>query len=870
MSIEKNVLRGVGLLAAGLLSTTSPFAIAAPWAVIANETDRTISTVDFGGTPPAIHGPHLAGQLGALSTGQGLSDVVVAPDGRFALLANFDGKTVYRVDLSNPQAPTLARAIATSINPLDIAISRDGAWAVVSSGSGTKSLEFIDLSSNVSTNHPFTLSGASAQAVEISPDGRYVVAADYAGDRMIWGEVNPAHNGLLSEHEAYVSPGVGPSNGAISPDGKLGLIAGSTDNYIYIYYFDEAGVVHTRTPISVEMPQSIAFSPDGSRAYVLALNGNAPDTLVELTISGTNAALSGRTATLPTNRTSVQFGIEPLAVSPDGSFVIVGNPGVGASGGSRTRNISRVAVSDFSVGTVALDTGYPTGVALFNPAQDAAVPVAVNYQDLWWNPAESGWGVSIAHQGDTLFAAWYTYDRDGKGTWLVMSNGAKTGANTYSGKLYRTTGPAFNTPSFNPSQVTVSEAGTASFVFSDENNATFSYAVDGVSGSKPIARQSFAAPSVSRDYYAAADMSVSGCSNAQDNGHIVAQGMGRMNFSITGNNLSLTTPKWDAQGQLMSGQCTYTGPYTLAGSRLSFAAPFEDCYQDGTVATLTGSNLEFNALGFTGTLVVRHTAQSFYANCVNTYRVSASNENPDASLENYQDLWWNPAEAGWGVYVAHQGDTLFAAWFAYDASGKGRWLVMSDGRKTGAGTYSGKLYRTTGPAFDAPSFNSSQVAVSEAGSGTFAFTDLAHGTFSYQVDGFSGSKTIARQSFASPVASGPYVTSAAGNATACASSQENGLYGFAWELNPFSLAGGNVAASFRQGNGVACSASSSLAQNGSLISFVLPFACADGSSHTWTVNDALFKNGALFSKGSWRHSRDTCNEVEISVGAARQ
>ena len=37
-----------------------------------------------------------------------------------------------------------------------------------------------------------------------------------------------------------------------------------------------------------------------------------------------------------------------------------------------------------------------------------------NYQDLWWNPAESGWGINLAHQGDTIVATWSTYGADGK------------------------------------------------------------------------------------------------------------------------------------------------------------------------------------------------------------------------------------------------------------------------------------------------------------------------------------------------------------------------------------------------------------------------------------------------------------------------
>ena len=65
---------------------------------------------------------------------------------------------------------------------------------------------------------------------------------------------------------------------------------------------------------------------------------------------------------------------------------------------------------------------------------------AVNYQGLWFNPAESGWGINFAHEGDIIFASWFTYDLTGKGTWLVMTAN-KTGPNTYSGSLipgYRT------------------------------------------------------------------------------------------------------------------------------------------------------------------------------------------------------------------------------------------------------------------------------------------------------------------------------------------------------------------------------------------------------------------------------------------------
>jgi hypothetical protein len=258
----------------------------------------------------------------------------------------------------------------------------------------------------------------------------------------------------------------------------------------------------------------------------------------------------------------------------------------------------------------------------------AGLVQAPNYQGLWWRaPAgsESGWGVNVTHQGETLFATWFTYDTDGSPMWLVMSAGQRTAAGVYSGELYRTTGPAFSATPW-AGTVGVTNVGNATFTFTDSNNGTFAYTVNGVSQAKAITRQSFSAPA----------------------------------------------------------------PACIAG----------------------GS----------------HTA-----------------------TPNFQALWWaSPpgSESGWGVNIAHQGDTLFATWFTYAAGGRGQWLVMSNGARTAANTYRGDLYRTTGPAFNASPWGT--VTVTRAGSGTFTFGDAENGTFAYTVDGIAQSKAIVRQAFAAP------------------------------------------------------------------------------------------------------------------------
>jgi hypothetical protein len=49
-----------------------------------------------------------------------------------------------------------------------------------------------------------------------------------------------------------------------------------------------------------------------------------------------------------------------------------------------------------------------------------ALAAEANYQGLWWNrPAESGWGINFAHQGDVIFATWFTYNSRSEPWWLI-------------------------------------------------------------------------------------------------------------------------------------------------------------------------------------------------------------------------------------------------------------------------------------------------------------------------------------------------------------------------------------------------------------------------------------------------------------------
>ena len=253
-----------------------------------------------------------------------------------------------------------------------------------------------------------------------------------------------------------------------------------------------------------------------------------------------------------------------------------------------------------------------------------------NYQGLWWNaPAgsESGWGINLAHQGDVIFATWFTYGATGEPWWLAMT-AERTAESAYGGTLFQNRGPSFDAVPFDPTKVSTTAVGTGTLNFSNADNGSFTYNVGGITQTKSITREVF--------------------------------------------------------GTLPS--CVFGAP-----------------------------------------------AHAVWAT-------------------NYQDLWWAaPAnsESGWGVNLTHQGDTIFATWFTYDLDSTPLWLSATTG-KTGSGVYTGTLYRTTGPAFDAEPFLPKMVGLTPVGTVTLTFVNGNNATFSYTVDGVSRSKPITRQVFRAP------------------------------------------------------------------------------------------------------------------------
>lgn len=131
-------------------------------------------------------------------------------------------------------------------------------------------------------------------------------------------------------------------------------------------------------------------------------------------------------------------------------------------------------------------------IAVFPPP----IRPITDYTGMWWNANESGWGLSL-NQGpsNALFGAWFVYGSNSQPEWFTLQGGQWTSSTRWQGLVYRTTGPFFAGPDFDPRLVLIQAAGTATLDFSqtpgDEDRARFTYTVGGVTATKTISRMAF-------------------------------------------------------------------------------------------------------------------------------------------------------------------------------------------------------------------------------------------------------------------------------------------------------------------------------------------------------------------------------------------
>jgi DNA-binding beta-propeller fold protein YncE len=352
-----------------------------PFAVVANEFDRTINTIDLGTNPPTVFGPFLGEQLG----GSGLlQDVATTPDGNFALVGNSELQTVFLIDVSDPTNPTLADSLTiglgNSFQEIDLAIAPNGEFALAVGGIGDligNQIAIIDLTTfSLTTTYTLTTPDAGAECIAIAPVSQTVIVCDTFNNRIIFGPIDPS-SGLTSE--TTLPTGNQPLNATISPDGQTVLVANFlvedifTDMTVSVFRITGPGMVEAGTTTTVSgLPggqQSIAFSPDGDSAFVdsVAPRSGAPQSqLSELLINGAgDVSLGAGVANLLASVSGAFFGVDVVAVTPDGLFALVGN---NFDPITPSPDVSFVNLSNFTVSNIDTNSNIPVGIDIIPAA----------------------------------------------------------------------------------------------------------------------------------------------------------------------------------------------------------------------------------------------------------------------------------------------------------------------------------------------------------------------------------------------------------------------------------------------------------------------------------------------------------------------
>lgn len=169
---------------------------------------------------------------------------------------------------------------------------------------------------------------------------------------------------------------------------------------------------------------------------------------------------------------------------------------------------------------------------------------------------------------------------------------------------------------------------------------------------------------------------------------------------------------------------------------------------------------------------------------------------PALASTDYTDIWYNPAESGWGVNFAQTADFIFATFFIYGTSGTPVWYTAHL-RNEGNDVFTGPVYVTTGTWFGAPFFPpvppSGAVIVGDA---TFIASSDIHGTLQYRIDTVNVTKSIQRQTTVSFSVDDFYMGGISGTVTGSCPPSTPSTFTNKMQFNVFQTSSNNVRIEF--------------------------------------------------------------------------
>jgi hypothetical protein len=211
--------------------------------------------------------------------------------------------------------------------------------------------------------------------------------------------------------------------------------------------------------------------------------------------------------------------------------------------------------------------------------------------DLWYAPGESGWGVNMVLQYDTVFATFYVYDVNRNPVWFTAVLTYAPG-NVFSGNLFADRGPFYG-GAYDQNTVTERQAGTATFTLTDIGHGTLTYTIDGITVTKQMERLTFKYEDFSGNYLGGFTANRSGCTPTSLNG--VVSNPIALTVTQTGANILMVAMTNDG------GTCSFDGTYSQTG-KLGAASGTFSC-SSGSSGAFIMSEMAPTIGGFTAHII---------------------------------------------------------------------------------------------------------------------------------------------------------------------------------------------------------------------------------------------------------------------------
>lgn len=203
-----------------------------------------------------------------------------------------------------------------------------------------------------------------------------------------------------------------------------------------------------------------------------------------------------------------------------------------------------------------------TLVASVHVAPVSATAYSSDQSDLWWNPAESGWGIQLVQRGSLVFGTMFVYAQDGSPTWYAAlmspvpaASGEKASTLAWSGDLGVYKGTWFAAPAWAP--YTATKVGTMRWAPTDLNSGTLTYSVNGLQVTKNLVRELLVTDDFSGTYIGGIHDAVTGCTDPTKN--VTLEDFATVTITQAGSTISLGLTSQ------MGLSCTFSGPLTQAG-----------------------------------------------------------------------------------------------------------------------------------------------------------------------------------------------------------------------------------------------------------------------------------------------------------------